>query len=312
MSNVENVLITGANAGLGKEAARQLALRPETKRIYLGCRNPERADEAKRWLEQTTGKEIFEVVVIDVSNVESVRAAVQGLPGPVDALVMNAGGPGGPSAGDKTETGALYAVAVNLIGHVALVDALLSSKKMTAGTAIYAGSEAARGIPAMGMARPALSTSSADDFASIADGSMFRKFDAMVAYGPIKYMAAMWMASMARQHPDVRFVTVSPGATSGTSAADQLGAFQRFVFTKIAYPIMTAFGRAHGLEEGAKRYVDVLTDTGFETGRFFASPWPSTSGALVDQAGIFEDLANEAFQDNANEAIRRFVPAAQA
>jgi hypothetical protein len=28
---------------------------------------------------------------------------------------------------------------------------------------------------------------------------------------------------------------------------------------------------------------------------------------LVDQADIFPDLANRAFQDNANEAIHRFI-----
>jgi NAD(P)-dependent dehydrogenase (short-subunit alcohol dehydrogenase family) len=35
----KTALITGANAGIGKEVARQLALRPEMRRIYLACRN---------------------------------------------------------------------------------------------------------------------------------------------------------------------------------------------------------------------------------------------------------------------------------
>ena len=56
----KTVLITGANAGIGKEVARQLALRPETARIYLACRNRERATAAKAELEAKTGRAIFE------------------------------------------------------------------------------------------------------------------------------------------------------------------------------------------------------------------------------------------------------------
>ena len=42
------VVITGANTGLGKDVARQLALRNDFDRIYLGCRNPAKAERARR------------------------------------------------------------------------------------------------------------------------------------------------------------------------------------------------------------------------------------------------------------------------
>jgi NAD(P)-dependent dehydrogenase (short-subunit alcohol dehydrogenase family) len=47
---IESVLITGANAGLGKETARQFALKQETKRVILFCRNRARAAAAKKEL----------------------------------------------------------------------------------------------------------------------------------------------------------------------------------------------------------------------------------------------------------------------
>ena len=66
----KTVLITGANAGLGKEVARQLALRPEIARIYLACRNKDRAIAAQAGLEATTGRYI-------ITNLQMKRDAME-------------------------------------------------------------------------------------------------------------------------------------------------------------------------------------------------------------------------------------------
>src|ERR1700744_6724372 len=95
----KTVLITGANAGIGKEVARQLALRPEMARIYLACRNRDRATAAKAELEAATGRRIFDIVVMDVANLDSVRAGLAGISGGIGALVMNAGVVGPQSMG---------------------------------------------------------------------------------------------------------------------------------------------------------------------------------------------------------------------
>ena len=55
--------------------------------------------------------------------------------------------------------------AVNVLGHAVLVDELLGRQLLTS-VVLYAGSEAARGIPRMGITRPVLHTSSVDEFAS--------------------------------------------------------------------------------------------------------------------------------------------------
>src|ERR1700678_3771151 len=91
----KTVLITGANAGIGKEVARQLALRDDTGKIYLACRNPDRAQAAKAGLGAATARPIFDIVLMDVSDPASVRAALPAIDGPLDALIMNAGGSGG-------------------------------------------------------------------------------------------------------------------------------------------------------------------------------------------------------------------------
>ena len=73
----KTVLITGANAGIGKDVARQLALRPDFKRIYLACRNQDRATAAKAELEAATGRSIFDIIFMDVADLDSVRAAAR-------------------------------------------------------------------------------------------------------------------------------------------------------------------------------------------------------------------------------------------
>ncbi len=302
---LKSILITGANAGLGKECARQLALQDDVEKIYLGCRNEEKAKLAKQDLESSTGKSIFEILIIDVANLDSVRDAVESLKEPIEGLVMNAGGTGGKQFHEKTQDGVTQIFAVNLLGHVALTDELLKAKKLTK-VALYAGSEAARGVKEMRMKRPDLKTSSVDEFASICNGALFGKTtDATIPYGPIKYMAALWMSSIARQYPDIRFVTMSPGATTGTEGFNTLSLVKRVVM-KGMMKAMLLLGKVHKLEVGAKRFVDGLQNESYKSGVFYASQ-SGLTGPIGEQGRIFADLNSKTFQDNANEAIHRFI-----
>ena len=76
-SSIRSVLITGANAGIGKEVARQMALHPGVERVYLACRNEEKARAARQDLERKTGKSSFRIVLMDVSDLASVRSSMQ-------------------------------------------------------------------------------------------------------------------------------------------------------------------------------------------------------------------------------------------
>jgi len=307
MNPIQTVLITGANAGLGREAARQLALQSGIEKIYLGCRNEAKAIAAKLALEAETGRKIFEIILIDVSDPKSVRAAVTAMNAPVDAVIMNAGGSGGQRPNDLTSDGVTNIFAANILGHVVLVDELLERQLVTS-TVLFAGSEAARGIPKMGIAPPALATSSVDEFASIASGTKFGdKGDPIEIYAHIKLVGALWMGSMARQHPHVRFVTMSPGGTTGTNGMDDLPFIKRLLFKHIGGVLMPIFGIMHSVETGAKRYVDGLQNAKFESGRFYASRMGAPTGSVVDQATIAADLANPSFQDNASRAVHQFI-----
>ena len=73
-------------------------------------------------------------------------------------------------------------------------------------------------------------------------------------------------------------------------------------------PLMDAFKMMHNVETGAARYVNALTDERYESGVFYGTAADAMIGEVIDQATIYADLANEDFQDNAYEAIHRFLP----
>jgi NAD(P)-dependent dehydrogenase (short-subunit alcohol dehydrogenase family) len=299
----KTVLITGANSGIGKDAARQLALRPEMARIYLAGRNHDRLRTAKAELEAATGRRIFDIVVMDVADPGSVRAGLAAIDGFLDALVMCAGVIG-PKAMDLTADGVTTVFATSVLGHVVLLEGLLAEDRLRE-VAVLAGSEAVRGVPKLRMKGPSFVSTSADELATVIDGSYFagRKADFNLAFGQAKYIGALWMAYLARQHPDLRFITVSPGNTTGTQAASDLPLPMRIA----AKYVMPALGLSHKLDVGAKRLVDGVTDPTLSSGVFYASAANTLTGPLVNQADLLPDLANPLYQDNANEAIHRFI-----
>src|ERR1700691_4963971 len=170
----KTVLITGANAGIGKDVARQLALRPEIAPISLASRNEDRAATAKGDLEAKAGRRIFDIILMDVADPGSVRDGLDAINGSLDALVMNAGGIGGKTALDLTADGVTTVFASNVLGHAVLLEALLKEDRLGE-VAVFAGSEAARGVPKMRMKRPSFVSTSADELATVIDGSYFAR-----------------------------------------------------------------------------------------------------------------------------------------
>ena len=111
------------------------------------------------------------------------------------------------------------------------------------------------------------------------------------------------MGYLARRHPERRFITISPGNTTGTGAASGLPLPMRVA----AKYLMPALGRAHNLDVGAKRLVDGVTDPTLPSGAFYASAANKLNGPMVNQAEFVPGVGNPSFQDNANEAIHRFI-----
>jgi NAD(P)-dependent dehydrogenase (short-subunit alcohol dehydrogenase family) len=109
------VIVTGANSGLGKVTARELA-RVGAK-VILAVRNTAKGDEAAAGM---TGD--VEVRKLDLQDLASVRTFADGVDG-VDVLVNNAGIMAVPYA--QTVDGFESQIGTNHLGHFALTNLLL-------------------------------------------------------------------------------------------------------------------------------------------------------------------------------------------
>ncbi len=206
-------------------------------RIYLACRNTDSGRSAAAELERITGRSIFTVVRMDLTDLDSVRSALSTLDGELHSVVMNAGGTGGPTPLALTADGVTHVFGSNVLGHVVLLENLLADGALT-NTAVLVGSEAARGVRMMRMPRPTFTDHSVEEFASVIDGSFFKqhKFNTFLAYGQVKYLGALWMSALARKHPDLRLLTVSPGNTAGTDALRDMGVVTRTMMNHFCCP----------------------------------------------------------------------------
>ncbi len=289
-----SALVTGANSGLGLEAARQLA-ELGYRSIVLACRSQAKADKARAELVESTGVDPFSTLEVDVAEIQSSRAAAAELinrGAGFDSVLLNAGMV--PSTLDRTNDGIEMCFAASLVGHHIITAALLDAGLINDGAAVVlVGSEAANDdLPkAMGMSVYDFVRGEPSDFGPTPEQAMVHfaradngpKYDGNHQYSSTKAFSAWWSAAMARRHPgSVSFYTVSPGANMRTNAARHAtGAF------KLMVGFMRRFGRLlrmdQPIEQGAGRYIDVLHGNNgpFQNGGTYTSRPKKMTGPLV-------------------------------
>lgn len=130
------IVITGGNAGLGYEAAADLAQRNAT--VVIACRNMEKGKEAVEKIRTATGNSQVDCMELDLASIASVRGFVQTIKSnpnysSIDALVCNAGVWLPPDDADtdpqkhKTKDGFEIHFGVNHLSHFLLANSLTES-----------------------------------------------------------------------------------------------------------------------------------------------------------------------------------------
>jgi len=150
-------LVTGANTGIGRATAEELARREA--RVYVASRSRVKGEEAVSAIKTATGNGSVWFLPLDLADLASVRscaAAFLDRGEPLHVLVNNAGVGG---ARGLTKQGFELTFGINHLGHFALTDALLGCLTASApGRVVTVSSEAhysARGIDFEALRRPA-------------------------------------------------------------------------------------------------------------------------------------------------------------
>jgi hypothetical protein len=129
------IVVTGANSGLGLEAARAFAGRGA--HVVLACRSAERADGARASIVQSQPAASLEVMTLDLANLSSVRvfgAAFSARHDRLDVLCNNAGVMALPRR--ETVDGFEMQIGTNHLGHFALTGLLLPVLLRTPGSRV--------------------------------------------------------------------------------------------------------------------------------------------------------------------------------
>lgn len=122
--NGQRVVVTGANSGIGFEAAKALAGRGAN--VILACRSEERGRKALAAIEDAHPKATVELRLLDLADLSSVKAFAEGVRRDhptLDRLINNAGVMALPL--QRTADGFEMQLGTNHLGHFALTVRLL-------------------------------------------------------------------------------------------------------------------------------------------------------------------------------------------
>ncbi|MEM9695999.1 MAG: SDR family oxidoreductase [Myxococcota bacterium] len=128
-------VVTGANAGIGRVTAQQLAR--QGARVVLACRNLEAGQAAAEEIQKLASGAEVETMRLDLGDLASVRSFAEAFSARferLDGLVNNAGVMNTPQA--KTKDGFEMQFGINHLGHFLLTECLVDMLKATEGARV--------------------------------------------------------------------------------------------------------------------------------------------------------------------------------
>ncbi|KAJ8501872.1 hypothetical protein ONZ45_g11986 [Pleurotus djamor] len=246
------VIVTGANTGIGFEAAKHFATMNPAK-LILACRNKEKGEAALQRLKEATKFEHAELWTLDLLSFESVKVFADRFDkevGTLDYLVTNAAM--GTASYRESEDGYEAGIQANFMSHwllsVRLLPSMIKAARESTTTPrivfVTSGLHQEGKVPA-----PALSSTS--PLRVMSDKELNTPYDGMVVYPLTKLLNVLHMLSFKDHLPDTPKITVNavcPGFCVSELRREFTGP-QVVVF----WILEKIFGRTS--EEGSRQYL---------------------------------------------------------
>lgn len=245
-------IVTGANRGLGFEAARMLAENSAT--VVLAVRSTQRGDEAADAIRKSAPKADLDVMPLDLSDLSSVRSfahAFQNKYDRLDILMNSAGIMAVPES--KTEDGFERQFGVNHLGHFALTGLLFHTLTATEGSRVVNVSSMAANNGKIQW----------DDLNYTSNYSRFG------AYGQSKLANLLFTIGLQKRLAESGASTISVAAHPGFSATDLQAGTE--INIPIITPILFRFFKLLAMDaaKGAQPQVRSAVDPAVEGGEYY-------------------------------------------
>ena len=276
----QTILITGANAGLGRASLLTLAAHnPST--IYLCSRSLSNGSStASEILKSVPGANI-KVLGLDLSSFESIKkvaAKVTEEAARLDILMLNAGIMGVPA--NVTEQGYEVQFGTNYMGHALLTKLLLPLLEKTAGEAksdvriVASTSHTHHYAPSGGIVFESLKSTA-------------EKMPGFARYGQSKLANVLWVREMAKRYPHFVVAAVHPGVVS-------TGLLARATDLGLPAGMSGAVNRSSvSVEEGVKNQLWAATAKGVVSGEYYE---PVGVAGNASEYGKDDELAKKLWE----------------
>ena len=239
-------IVTGANSGIGFEAAKALAAKGA--RVVIGSRNQERGDAAVSAIKGEVPAASVELMLLDLASLESVREFVADFTKRFDRLdlLINNAGVMMPKEREETTDGFELQFGTNHLGHFALTLPLLPLSLATEGSRVVNVSSSAQNFGEFDL----------DDLQWTQ-----RPFKRMPSYGASKIANMLFTLELQRRFEEAGASTIAASCHPGWTATN----------LQKTSPLMRLFNPVFGMQpwQGALPTLYAAVAQEVEGGRYY-------------------------------------------